>query len=491
MKKEKIFVTDFKRIFEPERLAVIGVSTEGFGFGRGILLSLISIGYSGKIYPVNPKGGEIKGLEIFKRIEDIPDNIDFAIIAVPAVQVPPALEACCLKGAAGAEIFTSGFDEIDTDEGKRLNQKIKEIAAKGIRVIGPNCFGIYCPKSGLTLLPGPDLSREPGGVAFISQSGGMAVDFGFIGMWKGIKFSKVISFGNGADLRETELLSYLADDPDTEIITMYMEGVENGTGFTDTLRKAASRKPVIIIKGGTSNAGQRAVESHTASMGGQRIIWESMFAQCGAVRAANLRELSDTALAFSMLPGKSYRGVSIIGGGGALGVAATDTAEALGFEIPELDASARERIMKILPKPGSSARNPVDVANPYAAPEVLRDTIIIASRDERIDIHLVTLLLYHYKSLALMLDKKSILEVAPFQEHVLQITAAMKKASKPVIVVMPNFKQESESMDIEGLYRETRRLFLENGIPVFEDVTDALKAVKCVSGYYERRNRRF
>ena len=488
-KLSKYFASDFKRIFEPRKLAVIGVSTEGFGFGRGILLSLLNMGYDGKLFPVNPKGGEINGLEIYKRIEDIPEDIDFAVIAVPALNVPKALEACRLKGAAGAEILTSGFDEIDTDEGKRLNLEIKQIAAKGIRVIGPNCFGIYCPKSGLTLLPGPDLSREQGGVAFISQSGGMSVDFGFMGMWKGVRFSKVVSFGNGADLRETELLAYLADDEDTKIITMYIEGVEDGREFVDTLKDAASRKPVIIMKGGLSEAGQRAVESHTASMGGQRMIWESLFRQCGAVHAESLRELSDTALAFSMLPAKMYKGVSIIGGGGALGVTATDAAESFGLSVSELDENRRERIMKFLPRPGSSARNPVDIANPYATPGMIRDTILIASEDERIDLHIVALLLYHYKSLSYMLDKKSIFDTAPHKEYVNQMEIAAKKTSKPVIVVMPNYKQERASMEIEELIRETRKLFLDKGIPVFEEINDALRAVRNVSEYYERRRK--
>lgn len=478
--------TGLKKIFEPRKLAIIGVSAEGFGFGRGILLSLLNFGYDGKIFPVNLKGGEIKGLTIYKRIEDIPEEIDFAVIAVPALQVPQALEACRLNGAAGAEILTSGFDEIDTDEGKRLNLEIKQIAAKGIRVIGPNCFGIYCPKSGITLLPGPDLSREPGGVSFISQSGGMAIDFTFIGRWKGIKFSKVVSFGNGADLRETELLSYLADDEDTKIITMYIEGVENGREFADTLKAASSRKPVIIMKGGLSDAGQRAVESHTASMGGQRIIWESMFRQCGAVQVANLEEMSGTALAFSMLPAKTYKRVSIIGGGGALGVTAADAAESLGLVIPELDEKAQNRIMKFLPKPGSSARNPIDIANPYATPEMIRDTILIASEDDRIDLNIVTLLLYHYKALSFMLDKKSIFDTAPYKEYVSEIDLAATKSSKPVVIVMPNYKQERASMEIEELIREMRKLFLDKGIPVFEDMSDALKAVSNVSMYYER-----
>jgi acyl-CoA synthetase (NDP forming) len=150
--------------------------------------------------------------------------------------VPAALEECRKKGAAGAEIMSSGFRELGTSEGSDLEEEIKKIAARGIRVIGPNCFGIYCPESGLTFLPGPDLSRKKGNVAFISQSGGMSIDLANIGKWMGINFSKVISFGNGIDLRETELLNYLGQDPETHVISMYIEGIDDGESFYQTHR---------------------------------------------------------------------------------------------------------------------------------------------------------------------------------------------------------------------------------------------------------------
>ena len=295
---------NFKKIFEPRSVAIIGVATEGFGFGRGILISLLAYGYPGTIYPVNPKGGEIHGLRIFKNVEEIPGQIDFGIIAVPAHKVPDAVEACRKKGAAGVEILSSGFREVGTPEGIRLEEEISRIAASGIRIIGPNCFGVYSPRGGLTFLPGPDLSRETGPVAFISQSGGHSIDFAHMGKWKGFTFSKMISLGNGTDLRETELLRYLGSDPDTEIIGMYIEGVKDGPAFFEALRDVASRKPVIVLKGGLSESGGRAVQSHTASIGESPVIWESVFRQCNAIQATDLHELSDYALALAMLPGR-------------------------------------------------------------------------------------------------------------------------------------------------------------------------------------------
>ena len=166
-----------ERIFHPKRLAVIGVSAGSMGFGSRTIETLLHFGYKGEICPVNPKGGTISGLKIYKSLEEIPGDLDLAIIAVPAPFVPEALEACRLKGVIGAEILSAGFKELATPEGRALEEEIKKISRKGIRVVGPNCFGIYCPAGGLTILPGLDFPRESGPVAFLAQSGGMAGEF--------------------------------------------------------------------------------------------------------------------------------------------------------------------------------------------------------------------------------------------------------------------------------------------------------------------------
>ncbi|MDD5170786.1 MAG: CoA-binding protein, partial [Syntrophales bacterium] len=391
--------TDFERIFHPRRVAIAGVSAQGAGFGRGILESLLAIGFDGEIFPVNPRGGEVSGLKIYPRIEDIPGVIDFAIVAVAAEHVPETLEACRKKGAAGAQILSSGFRELGTPEGIALEEAVKAVADRGIRVIGPNCFGIYCPKSGLTLLPGPDLSRKSGQVAFVSQSGGMAIDFAFMGMWMGFGFSKMISIGNGADLRETELLEHFTDDPETGIIALYVEGVIDGNRFFQALKAAAAKKPVIVYKGGLSEAGGRAVASHTASMGGNRVIWESLISQAGAIQVHDVQELANACLAFSFLPLRIFRGMTVSGGGGALGVAACDAAEANGMVLPPLTGAIYDAVDAALPKPGSSAANPIDVANPFVPPSAVKTGLLEAAEDERVDIQVQVTLLHHYKSL--------------------------------------------------------------------------------------------
>lgn len=483
--------TDYERIFHPKTIAIIGVSSDvnGLGFGAGMFRAITAMGFEGKIFPVNPKGGTIAGLEIYKRVEDIPGQVDFAVVAVNAQYVPDTLEACLRAGVAGAEILSSGFSELGTQEGKELEHKIKNIAAKGIRVIGPNCFGIYCPRSGLTLLPGPDLSRESGPVAFISQSGGIAIDFAHIGKWMGILFSKMVSFGNGVDLRETELINYLANDEETRVITMYIEGIENGDAFCREIEAAARKKPVIVLKGGLSLAGSRTVASHTASMGGSRTIWQSVLSQANAVQVTNAEELAQTSLAFSLLPQKSFNAISVVGGGGALGVAACDTAENYGIEIPALPTELQQQIEKFLPRPGSSAINPVDVANPTVPPQALKEILLAAARDERIELQIFVSLLYHYKPYALALNLP-LIEVAPYRELAEAFREVVDTTGKPVVVTLHNPKKGLADLDVLELIARARQEFLSRGIPVYDELYDAIRSIAHVNAYYAKRKQK-
>ena len=482
-------VSIFERIFHPANIAIVGVSSKGSMFANGILGSLSAIGFAGGIYPVNPRGGEYNGGKIYRSIAEIPVSIDFAVIAVRAELVPSALEECRINGVAGVEILSAGFSESGTERGRELEEEIRKISAQGIRVVGPNCFGVYCPASGLTLLPGPDLSRESGPVAFISQSGGMAIDFAHIGKWMGVRFSKMISFGNGADLRETELLRYLGDDPETRVIAMYMEGVENGREFFAALKDVAAKKPVIINKGGLTEAGSRAVASHTASMGGSRIIWESVIRQAGAIQVDDLWELAYTSLAFSLLPQRIYKGIIVAGGGGALGVGACDAAERFGQELPLLDGDIRDAIMEVLPKPGSSANNPIDAANPFVAPQAYREVFLNAAKDPRVDAQILIQLLHHYKSVSSGMGVE-VNDITPYNELAEVAGTVAADTDKPIMLVLPNFKQGCDSLDIEGVIRKARDAFVNKGVPVFDDLNNALGALRHVSWYNYRKNMR-
>ena len=484
--KKQIGNTQLERIFHPKRLAVIGVSAGSLGFGSRTIQTLLHFGYQGEIYPVNPKGGTISGLKIFKTLEEIPGDLDLAIITVPAPLVPEALEACRKKGVIGAEILSAGFKELGTPEGIALEDEVKRIVQKGIRVVGPNCFGIYCPAGGITILPGLDFSHESGPVAFLAQSGGMAGEFVNNGKSLGLKFSKVVSFGNGVDLRETELLHYLGEDPETKVICMYMEGVEDGRAFFKVLKEVTAKKPVIIYKGGLSQSGSRAVVSHTASLGGSRQIWESMMRQANVVQVNNSWEMAQASLAFVVLPERPFQRVAVVGGGGALGVAASDTAESFGFELPIFPTSTQERIMAILPKPGSSATNPVDAANPGVPPEILKEVLLKTGMEEKIDLQILIQLFFIYKSIVrqggMTLD-----EATPYRNLGKAIEEVQGQTNKPVILILPNSRREAEDLDLEEVRRKACCLFFEKGVLTFENLTDAFRAIAQVSRYYTRR----
>jgi acyl-CoA synthetase (NDP forming) len=406
---------------------------------------------------------------------------------VAASAVPEALESCRLKGAAAAEILSAGFSELGTPEGMALEEQIMDVAARGIRVIGPNCFGMYVPKSGLTVLPGPDLSREPGPVAFSSQSGGMAVDFANMGKSTGLTFSKVVSFGNGADLRETELLDYFGRDPQTRVIAMYIEGVKDGNAFFNTLRHVTAHKPVVVMKGGLSEAGSRAVMSHTASMGGSGRIWKAILKQANAVQVSDTAEMARTCLAFTRLPPGVYKHISVLGGGGALGVAAADAAETVGMKIPAFSPELKARIDDLLPRPGSSGANPVDVANPFVAPEVLTAVLLMAAEDDRIELQFLITLFHHYKTIAQLMGVP-LRDVVPYKELADGVAHVADKTGRPVVVILSNPKRGPDHLDVMELIEDARTAFFKRGICVFDDLREAMAAIGCVNAYYRGRS---
>jgi acyl-CoA synthetase (NDP forming) len=238
------------RMFCPRGIAFFGgISTPG-AFGNMIALSQIRYGYKGELYPISPKGGEIAGVKIYKHLDEVRGPVDLACVSVPARAVPEVLKDCLKHGVKGVQVHSSGFAETGRTEGIELQKQIVEIARKGLRIVGPNCFGLHSPKGRITVLPGSDFSKEPGPVALISQSGGVATDFGYAAQSAGMKLSKVISFGNGCDVEAVELMEYMGGDEDTQYIAAYLEGIQDGPRFLEVLKLAARTKPVVVWKAG-------------------------------------------------------------------------------------------------------------------------------------------------------------------------------------------------------------------------------------------------
>lgn len=367
--------------FNPRAVAVIGASQDD-----SFTYVLMNTKMRDNLFLVNPKYKEVLGKKCYTSILDIEGGIDYAIIAVPAFLVPKVLSECIEKGVNAAHIFTAGFSETGLEERKRLENEVKEVAKGRIRVIGPNCMGIYCPKSGLSFIP--DASTEDGPVGVISQSGTFAELLISIGKIRNLKFSKAISYGNAIDLDCPDFLEYLADDPETEVIALYIEGTRDGERLKSALGKAARKKPVVALKGGVTKDGNRAASSHTGVLAGSPEIWNSLFKQTGVVQVENFDELVDSVLALTCSPLPSGKGVCIITSSGGFSVMETDLCVKAGLEVPQFEEATMRELRKIVPIAGTSIRNPLD-AYPiyYNTPETsgtVSDAIKLIALDKNI-----------------------------------------------------------------------------------------------------------
>ncbi len=473
---------EFAPIFYPKSQAVIGASADPRKFGGRFLRALLSFGYSGKVYPVNPQESQILGLKTYSRVGDIPESVEFATITVPAQAVPGVVEECLAKGIKAVQILTAGFREI-SEEGQKLEDQLTKIAARGIRIVGPNCFGVYCPAGGLTILPGEEFSRESGPVAFISQSGGHAARVPRRANGWGIRFSKLISYGNACDVNEADLLEYLYQDPETKVITGYLEGVRDGPRFFKLLQEVSQTKPVILWKGGLSQSGARAVQSHTGSLGGEEAVWDAFFQQSGAIRVSSLEELLDTVLAFLYLAPHRGRRVGVVGGGGAISVAASDACERAGLLVPLFSTELQKKLAAIVPPVGSSARNPVDVGSPFPAPSMLKAVLETVLTDSSVDTIIIDEIEMSASSPGMKTWEK---QDGRNPEELARIPVEVKKRfGKPIVMVLPVEAMGADAVEFEGARRSVCDYYLREGIPVYLTLERASKALANLVGYYE------
>ncbi len=469
-------------IFFPRTLAVIGSSPNPDAWGSRFLKALLDFGFKGRIFPVNPSGGEVFGLRIYPTVADIPEPVDSADIMVPAPLVPQILRECLAKGIRGVQIYSSGFSETGDPDRIALEQEIKSIATQGIRVIGPNCFGVYCPASGHTLLPGGDFPKESGPVGFISQSGGHAVELGRQARGRGLRFRLAVSYGNASDVNECDLLEYMANDPETKVITMYLEGPREGRRFFELVKAIAPRKPVIIWKAGLTEAGSRAVRSHTGSLGGEAEVWQALFQQTAAIRAANLEELADTAEALLILPRETGRRIGMVGGGGGTSVAATDACASVGLEIPPFDDAMRNRLLELLPIAGTMMRNPVDVGVPLVPPPVFQNVLEAVAAHESVDTVIATQPLFY-----LLGGHFPMPNPQQVVKELVEIPAGVRdKSGKPVVIVLPVGGEEVEATEAEAGRRRARDRYREMGILSLPSLERVVRAVANVVTYYEK-----
>ena len=469
--------SDLEEVFNPRSVAVVGVSTQKQRTqvgGTNYVRSLLNNGFQGNIYPVNPKGGEIWGLKIYPGIRAIPGSVDYVISSIPVTGALELVKDCAAKGVKAIHFFTSGFSEFG-EEGEELEREICAIAKEsGMRVIGPNCMGVYCPKSGLSFIP--DSARESGRVGLICQSGGNAIYLVREGGLRGIRFSKVVSYGNAGDLSESDLLEYMASDPDTGVILAYIEGTKDGQRFKRALRKAADCKPVVVLKAGVTDSGARAVSSHTGALAGSDRVWDGFLHQVGAIRVSNLEELLDMAVTFSYLPLPSGRRVGALGIGGGVTVLASDACVSAGLKVPRFPREIGEKLGSLLGnEAGTILNNPLDLSA-EAWKVGYSDILKLLDGYDGTDLSII-----HF-SLGLISP--------PAQQHTetwgslaRDVIESHQVSAKPVVAViqMPVY---------DGHYQwmlEAQKKFYEAGIAAYHSIGGAAKAIDRFMRYHELR----
>ncbi|MBN1376235.1 MAG: CoA-binding protein [Dehalococcoidia bacterium] len=465
--------------FYPRSIAVIGASEQPFSFGYHYLRHLIHYGYKGKLYPVNRKKERVLDIPAYPTLSDVPGDVDFVICCVPTSHVLPLLDECPLKNVKIVHLFTARLSETGRPQAIEMEKAIQRKALElGVRLIGPNCMGVYCPESGIAY--GYNFPFEPGNVGLVFQSGGASTILIENGMLQGLRFSKSISYGNGLDITESDILDYLAGDAKTGIIASYFEGVKDGSRFVASLKNAAAAKPVIAIKGGRGKSGSRAVSSHTAAVAGSTDIWSVAFRQAGVIQVKDLSEMANMAMLFNSLQPVKGKRVGIMGGGGGKAVMAADLAEEAGFTVPPLSVKVRSQLKEVVPDIWDWINNPVDFSiwgdsmlQVGAVPEIFSrnpdfDFLLIQVSDEN------------------PLNDEMWVNVIKMEAD--NIVNVYKTGLKPVVAVLSSAKPAYR--DLENIrwktISESRSALVDAGVPTFDSVAEAVGAIKKFVGYWVR-----
>ncbi|MCJ7622496.1 MAG: acetate--CoA ligase family protein [Anaerolineaceae bacterium] len=369
--------------FKPHGVALIGASSNPNKLSYGVLVNMTQYGYGGNVYPVNPRSEEILGLKCFPDISHVPDPVDLAVIMIPAPYVPETLEACGKRGVKAVTIISGGFKEVG-ESGASLEKRCLEIAHEfNMRLIGPNCVGTMYLENGFntTFIRGvPDR----GHIGFISQSGavcGAVVDYV---MGKGIGFSHLVSMGNEADVNETDLIEYLSEEPNVRVIAAYIEAIQDGERFIEVARRVTRNKPIVVLKAGRSEAGERAVSSHTGSLAGSYEAYKAAFRQSGVIEAKSALELFDISMALCSQPIPAGKRAVIITNAGGPAALASDNLADFGFSLADLHSETKSFLQRKL-NPSAQVDNPIDMLG-GASPEEYALALDATINDENVDI---------------------------------------------------------------------------------------------------------
>lgn len=453
---------NLEALFRPKSIAVIGASGTPGKIGYAVMKNLVDYGYEGKIYAVNVKGGEIeisgRKFPVYKSILDVPDEVDMAVIIVPAKFVPQVVEECGKKGVKVLPIISSGFGELG-EEGKKVERQIVETAHKyGMRILGPNIFGVVYTPARMNATFGPT-DVMPGNLALISQSGALGIALMGWTILEKVGLSAVVSVGNKSDIDDADLLEFFKTDENTKAILIYMEGVKDGRRFMEAAREVSMEKPIIIIKAGRSERGAKAAASHTGSLAGADSIYTAAFKQSGVLRALTIGEAFDWARTLSNLPEPEGDNVVILTNGGGIGVMATDAAEEEGLHL--YDNLEELKIFANHMPPFGSYKNPVDLTGMAGAEGyegAIRDALAHP------EMHSIAVL---YCQTA-VLDPRDLAKIV-----IREYNESGRK--KPLVVAIVGGIEAKEAIDMLN----------EEGIPAYPEPE---RAIKALAALYKWRN---
>jgi len=451
-----------KALFKPKSVAVIGASREPGKVGYVVLKNIIESGYRGEIYPVNPRAEKILGLSAYKSILEVSSDVDLAVIVVPAQAVLDVMEECGKKSVKYAVVISAGFKEIGGD-GVEREKKLIEIARKyGVRVVGPNCLGIMDLHTPLnaTFASTPGVK---GGVAFISQSGALLSAILDWAPRVGVGFSKIVSLGNKADLNEVDFLAYLGEDPETKVVLLYLESIDQGKRFVEIGSIVTRKKPVILLKGGITEAGARAALSHTGAMAGGVTALRAALRKAGIIQVSTVSELFDMAIAFNSQPIPVGSRIGIVTNAGGAGVVVSDLLVSRGLKLAEFSKHTIEYLRSTLP-PVASVYNPVDVIGDARA-DRYRVAIEALLRDPNVS------------ALLVILTPQVITE--PEETAKVIVELSRRYPSKPILAVFIGGERVEKAV----------RILVENNIPIYDMPERAVAAILGLTEYSEIRER--
>ena len=469
-----------ERIFHPEGVAVVGASREKKKPGHLLLYSLVRMGFSkrGAVYPINPKAESILGLKTYKSLKDVDGRVDVVIITTPPETVPQVMEECVEKSVTACVILSAGFGE-SGEAGKKLEEEILKIARRGgVRIIGPNCMGIYCSAGRIGFFPdqraGDDVRRSEGRllngdkVSFISESGSIACMFYRMCRSLNIGVNKIVSSGNECDLNATDFLQYFGEDPTTEVIAAYLEGIKDGRRFLELAKEITKRKPIIIWMAGITSQGSRAAKSHTGALSTKENVWNAICKQTGIIHVNNIEELMDMIAAFYFLKPPKGRNVAIVSSPGGPAVSAADACSRYGLQLASLEEETKKEILRKIPNFGTSVRNPVDLGF-GAVEDGTYETALSALMDDRNVDAIIAI------GGAPTFVGKSFLKVEEFAEEAAAVWRAKRR--KPLLAVLPPHISSEKPFEI----------LRDAGIPVYATPDRAAKCLSALCSYAAMR----